>query len=268
MKRFMAIALVVAGTISVGGSEVLAAGSFASGGGSGGHGGGGSRSSGSSFSRGGSMSGSRSASRSSGAARASASNFRNASTATRSADPFHFFSPNSVVPLSRGGFVPASFNGFCFNNGFNNQFCWNGRRCFFPWRGSRFFGNGLYYAGEWWPTDDYDNKKDKEHREDQLNPAPYEPVMVPVPVAAAPAAPATEASQSANMPPISREFAYGSIVTDVQNRLAREGFFHGSVDGYLTAGTRTAIAMFQDRHQLVITGRIDAALLQALALKP
>jgi ABC-type Fe3+ transport system permease subunit len=33
---------------------------------------------------------------------------------------------------------------------------------------------------------------------------------------------------------VSHEFAYGTIVTDVQNRLAGAGFYRGSVDGYLT----------------------------------
>ena len=90
--------------------------------------------------------------------------------------------------------------------------------------------------------------------------------MMPIAAAPDPAMPPMAAGVA---PPVtSREFAYGAIVTDVQSRLAGAGYFRGSVDGYLTAGTRTAIAMFQDSHQLVITGRIDAALLQALGLKP
>ncbi len=140
----------------------------------------------------------------------------------------------------------------------------NGRRFCFPFRsGSRFFGNGFgYFGGDYW-----DSEADlKSYKHDEV---PYRHDSDPPPAPVADPASVSSPAES-NSPPtgvVSREFAYGSIVSEVQNRLASEGFFRGSVDGYLTSGTRTAIAMFQDSHKLVITGRIDAALLQALGVK-
>ncbi len=152
---------------------------------------------------------------------------------------------------------------------FTGQFCWNGRQFCFPFRfGSRYFGNGYLGGGYAYYGSDYlgsDYETKPPHRHEAAYPAPIEPIVVPIviPPGAEPPAPVNAAPAT-----VSREFAYGSIVTEVQSRLAGEGYFRGSIDGYITAGTRTAIAMFQDRHQLVITGRIDAALLQAMGLKP
>ena len=166
----------------------------------------------------------------------------------------------SALPFSLAGLGASGSTGACLAG----QACWNGRRFCFPNRfGAHRFGNGYAsLGGDYWGSD-YDTTPRK-HLE-AVNQNEPEPPALPATVPAAATPPS-----AANTPPavVSHEFAYGTIVTEVQNRLAGAGFFRGSIDGYLTAGTRTAIAMYQDSRQLVITGRIDAALLQALGVKP
>jgi hypothetical protein len=276
-KHIVAITVAVAGILVARPPAAAGAGSFASVGSSSGgssmsHGGGGSSMShgggSSSMSHGGRSVGS-TATRSSGTssaarssvARSNSSGYRFGSTTTgRGGNPFRNFSPGSVVPVVHGGFVASGSNGF----GFAGQRGWNGRRSGFPFRnGFRHFGNGYLYFGPDYYGSDYEATPDQ--RQDAAYQAPDDAVAAPI---AASATAVSPPPANFSPPVVSREFAYGSIVTEVQARLAGDGYFSGSVDGFINAGTRTAIAMFQDSHHLVITGRIDAALLQALGLKP
>ena len=57
-----------------------------------------------------------------------------------------------------------------------------------------------------------------------------------------------------------------SIVSRVQARLAQKGYYRGPIDGDAGPGTRAAIAAFQERNDLRVTGHINGALLEALHL--
>ncbi len=271
MKLKLAISVTAAGMLAVPGADAAGGGGFAGGGfsaastssGSSSSAHGGARSAAPSSARSGSAS--RPSASGGNAARNGASNYRFAPSSARGGDSFRNFAPGSVVPFAHGGFVRGGFNGACFNG----QFCWNGRRYCLPFRyGARCYGNGYLGGGYAYFGSDYlgsDYETQPPHRHEAAYQPPMDPTFVPVVVAPSAEPPA---AVNAAPGPVSREFAYGSIVSDVQNRLASEGFFRGSIDGFITAGTRTAIAMFQDQHQLVITGRIDTALLQAMGLKP
>jgi len=58
----------------------------------------------------------------------------------------------------------------------------------------------------------------------------------------------------------------GSVVSDVQVRLSRQGYYHGAIDGDIGPGTRHAIAEYQGDHDLLVTGRINDPLLLSLRL--
>jgi hypothetical protein len=58
----------------------------------------------------------------------------------------------------------------------------------------------------------------------------------------------------------------GSVVARVQDRLAREGYDPGPIDGALGGRTRDAIIDFQKDHDLPVTGRVDTPLLRELGL--
>lgn len=58
---------------------------------------------------------------------------------------------------------------------------------------------------------------------------------------------------------------YG-LSTAVQAELARRGYYHGSIDGEIGAGSREAIRSFQKAEGLPVTGLIDPRLLKALKL--
>ena len=58
----------------------------------------------------------------------------------------------------------------------------------------------------------------------------------------------------------------GSLVTEVQQRLARTQYYRGAVDGRAGPHTRSAIGQYQSDHYLPVTGRIDKPLLQSLGL--
>lgn len=58
----------------------------------------------------------------------------------------------------------------------------------------------------------------------------------------------------------------GSVVSNVQIRLANEGYYRGAIDGDAGPGTRHAIADYQSDHDLRITGLINDPLLQSLRL--
>jgi hypothetical protein len=56
------------------------------------------------------------------------------------------------------------------------------------------------------------------------------------------------------------------LAIDVQRALRHAGYYHGSIDGDIGAGTRAAIRQFQFDHHLEVTGRIDRSLLRSLGL--
>lgn len=57
-----------------------------------------------------------------------------------------------------------------------------------------------------------------------------------------------------------------SSVSQVQAALAREGYYHGAIDGSIGPATRNALRRFQRSHGLDATGQIDQPLLEALGL--
>jgi hypothetical protein len=57
-----------------------------------------------------------------------------------------------------------------------------------------------------------------------------------------------------------------SIQVQVQDSLARRGYYDGPVDGVIGSGTRNAIREFQRDNGLPVTGRIDSQLVQALQI--
>jgi hypothetical protein len=57
-----------------------------------------------------------------------------------------------------------------------------------------------------------------------------------------------------------------ATVAAVQRRLARGGYYHGSVDGVIGPGTRTAIRAFERNNALPVDGVIDRQLLRTMGL--
>ena len=57
-----------------------------------------------------------------------------------------------------------------------------------------------------------------------------------------------------------------STVAVVQKALAREGYYHGPIDGALDLITQDAIAQFDQDHHLPVTHGIDRSLLNALGV--
>lgn len=63
------------------------------------------------------------------------------------------------------------------------------------------------------------------------------------------------------------EPGYASILeVDVQQELARQGYYCGAIDGVIGPRSRAAIRAFQADRGLLVTGRIDPVLLRALGL--
>jgi hypothetical protein len=60
--------------------------------------------------------------------------------------------------------------------------------------------------------------------------------------------------------------ANGSIVVEVQRRLARAGYYRGAIDGVAGNGTRSAIRSYERAHGLRVDGRIDQRLLATMGL--
>ena len=52
----------------------------------------------------------------------------------------------------------------------------------------------------------------------------------------------------------------------VQSALRRRGYYHGSIDGDIGPGTRSAIRTYQSDRGLPVTGQIDGRLLNSLGL--
>jgi hypothetical protein len=57
-----------------------------------------------------------------------------------------------------------------------------------------------------------------------------------------------------------------ATVAAVQRRLARGGYYRGTIDGVIGNGTRTAIRAFERNNGLPIDGRIDRRLLATMGL--
>jgi opacity protein-like surface antigen len=57
-----------------------------------------------------------------------------------------------------------------------------------------------------------------------------------------------------------------ATVAAVQRRLARGGYYHGSVDGVIGSGTRAAIRAFERKNGLAVDGVIDRQLLRTMGL--
>ena len=58
-----------------------------------------------------------------------------------------------------------------------------------------------------------------------------------------------------------------SVVVAAQQRLARDGYYRGQIDGVFGPETRAAIAQFQSNHGLRVTGALTTDTLQALGLR-
>ena len=63
----------------------------------------------------------------------------------------------------------------------------------------------------------------------------------------------------------SRGYGY-NVVVEVQQRLARAGYYHGVIDGVAGRRTRSAIARWEASHGMYADGRIDRRLLRSLGL--
>jgi peptidoglycan hydrolase-like protein with peptidoglycan-binding domain len=57
------------------------------------------------------------------------------------------------------------------------------------------------------------------------------------------------------------------VVSTVEVALDKEGYYVGNTNGQFTGDTRTAVASFQRRHGLTVTGTITPEVLTALELK-
>jgi hypothetical protein len=57
-----------------------------------------------------------------------------------------------------------------------------------------------------------------------------------------------------------------ATVAAVQRRLKRAGYYHGSVDGVIGEGTRSAVRAFERNNGLLVDGRIDRQLLRTMGL--
>ena len=58
-----------------------------------------------------------------------------------------------------------------------------------------------------------------------------------------------------------------SIVVQAQERLAREGFYHGETDGALGPDMRHAVRRYQSSHGLRVTGYLDKETVTAMGLR-
>ena len=58
----------------------------------------------------------------------------------------------------------------------------------------------------------------------------------------------------------------GSIVAQVQQELARAGYYRGAIDGVIGSGTRSAIRAYERANGLRVDGRIDQELLGSMRI--
>src|SRR5947199_4769730 len=61
-------------------------------------------------------------------------------------------------------------------------------------------------------------------------------------------------------------YDYGYTVVEVQRRLARAGYYHGSIDGIMGPQTRRAIRAYERDHNMPAYGVIDRQLLATMSL--
>ena len=59
----------------------------------------------------------------------------------------------------------------------------------------------------------------------------------------------------------------GSVQSNVQTVLARQGYYNGPIDGYVGRGTRSAISHYESDKGMQVNGRIDGPLLVSLGLQ-
>jgi len=64
-----------------------------------------------------------------------------------------------------------------------------------------------------------------------------------------------------------RTYGNGSIVIQVQSRLARAGYYHGPIDGVMGPGTRYAIRAYERDHGLRVDGIISGPLVRNMGLR-
>ena len=61
-------------------------------------------------------------------------------------------------------------------------------------------------------------------------------------------------------------YSGSSLVIQVQERLARAGYYHGAIDGIIGSETHRAIRGYERAHGLPVDGRIDPSLLARMGL--
>ena len=62
-------------------------------------------------------------------------------------------------------------------------------------------------------------------------------------------------------------YANGSVVIQVQSRLARAGYYHGPIDGVMGPRTHYAIQAYERDHGLRVDGVISGQLLRTMGLR-
>ena len=62
-------------------------------------------------------------------------------------------------------------------------------------------------------------------------------------------------------------YANGSVVIQVQSRLARAGYYRGAIDGVMGPRTRYAIQAYERDHGLRVDGAISGSLLRNMGLR-
>jgi hypothetical protein len=70
-----------------------------------------------------------------------------------------------------------------------------------------------------------------------------------------------------NQPAYGGAYGSASIVAQVQERLARAGYYHGAIDGVIGRRTRSAIRAYERAHNLRIDGVISRQLVVTMGLR-
>jgi hypothetical protein len=70
-----------------------------------------------------------------------------------------------------------------------------------------------------------------------------------------------------NQPVYGSAYGGASIVVQVQNRLARAGYYHGAIDGVIGRQTRYAIRAYERAYDLRVDGAINRQLLVTMGLR-
>ena len=72
---------------------------------------------------------------------------------------------------------------------------------------------------------------------------------------------------SYNQPVYGSAYSGGSIVVQVQSRLARAGYYRGPIDGFMGPRTRFAIRAYESAHNMRVDGAISRQLLATMGLR-